>query len=60
MVACPLTKGKTHRHVLNAVLHNGEWVVEHGTKKWSHKTPTTTTAALFVQVWLNPPAKPLD
>eukprot|EP00975_Prorocentrum_lima_P038877 8166255-Prorocentrum_lima.AAC.1 len=41
MVADPLTKGKTLRHVLNTVLHNGEWAVEHETKKWSHTAPST-------------------
>eukprot|EP00975_Prorocentrum_lima_P006388 1376272-Prorocentrum_lima.AAC.1 len=46
MVADPLTKGKTLRHVLNTVLHDGEWVVEHETKKWSHKAPTPV-AILF-------------
>eukprot|EP00975_Prorocentrum_lima_P011301 2400997-Prorocentrum_lima.AAC.1 len=41
MVAYPLTPGKTLRHVLNTVLLNGEWVVEHETKKWSHRAPPT-------------------
>eukprot|EP00975_Prorocentrum_lima_P035744 7514029-Prorocentrum_lima.AAC.1 len=54
MIADPLTKGKTQRHVLNTVLHNGEWVVEHETKKWSFKPPPAV--ALFVQIahGLNP------
>eukprot|EP00975_Prorocentrum_lima_P042387 8905832-Prorocentrum_lima.AAC.1 len=51
MVADPLTKGKTLRHVLNIVLHHGEWVVQHEIKKWSHRAPPT--AALVVQVWPN-------
>eukprot|EP00975_Prorocentrum_lima_P001127 241138-Prorocentrum_lima.AAC.1 len=49
MVADPLTKGKTLRHVMNAVRHNGEWVVQHEVKKWSHRAPPTV--ALFVQGW---------
>eukprot|EP00975_Prorocentrum_lima_P061886 12882467-Prorocentrum_lima.AAC.1 len=58
MVADPLTKGKTHRNVLNIVPDKGGWVVERETKKWSHRTPPT--AALVVQAWLNPSAQPLD
>eukprot|EP00975_Prorocentrum_lima_P024210 5095590-Prorocentrum_lima.AAC.1 len=59
MVADPLTKGKTLRNVLNSVLHNGEWVVQHEVKKWSHKI--SPTVALFVQAWLNPSAQtPVD
>eukprot|EP00975_Prorocentrum_lima_P063555 12892228-Prorocentrum_lima.AAC.1 len=55
MVVDPPTKGKTLRNVLNIVLHNGEWVVEHEIKKLSHKAPSTV--ALVVQVWLNPSAQ---
>eukprot|EP00975_Prorocentrum_lima_P070491 12932267-Prorocentrum_lima.AAC.1 len=51
MVAYPLTKGKTLRHILNTVLHNRAWVVEHETKKWSDTAPSTV--ALVVQVWLD-------
>eukprot|EP00975_Prorocentrum_lima_P027693 5822063-Prorocentrum_lima.AAC.1 len=53
MVADPLTKGKTLRHVLNIVLQNGEWVVQYEVKKWSHRAPPTV--ALFVQAGLNEP-----
>ena len=42
-----LTKGKTRRNVFNAVLHNGEWIVAHETKKWNVKS--VSSAALFVQ-----------
>eukprot|EP00975_Prorocentrum_lima_P049450 10344038-Prorocentrum_lima.AAC.1 len=45
MVADPLTKGKTLRNVSNTVLHNGEWVVQHEVKTWSHRAPPTV--ALF-------------
>eukprot|EP00975_Prorocentrum_lima_P040414 8481992-Prorocentrum_lima.AAC.1 len=59
MVADPLTKGKTLRNVLNHVLHNGEWVVQHEVKKWRHTLPPT--AALVVQSWLSFPAQtPVD
>eukprot|EP00975_Prorocentrum_lima_P018440 3883069-Prorocentrum_lima.AAC.1 len=59
MVADPLTKGKTLKHVLNTVLHNGERVVQHEVKKWSHTI--SPTVALFVQAWLNPSAQtPVD
>eukprot|EP00975_Prorocentrum_lima_P065851 12905879-Prorocentrum_lima.AAC.1 len=58
MVAGPLTKGKTLRHVLNNVLQNGEWVVQHEVKTWSHKIPPTV--ALFVQVGPSLPLRRLD
>eukprot|EP00975_Prorocentrum_lima_P007225 1551777-Prorocentrum_lima.AAC.1 len=40
-VADPRTEGKTLRNVLDTVLHNGEWVVQHEVKRWSHTVPPT-------------------
>eukprot|EP00975_Prorocentrum_lima_P033547 7038865-Prorocentrum_lima.AAC.1 len=50
MVADPFTKGKTLRNVLNIVLHNGGWVVEHETKKWSHKAPSTVAPVSYTHL----------
>eukprot|EP00975_Prorocentrum_lima_P015398 3260861-Prorocentrum_lima.AAC.1 len=47
VIADPLTKGKTRRHALNTVLHNGEWAVEHETKKWSFKPPPTVALCVL-------------
>ena len=34
MIADPLTKGKTQRNIINAVMNYGEWSVEHHVKLW--------------------------
>ena len=40
MVAYPLTKGKTQRNSINALLNFGEYIIEHPVKLWPEAAVT--------------------
>ena len=40
MVADPLTKGKTQRNIINALLNFGEYIIEHPVKLWPEAAVT--------------------